>query len=57
MESTDEAKYCLDQIEDKLIARVTFGQFLDGDAGDDGRFLDIISASALPLVEIAVLRG
>ncbi len=60
MESADEAKSFSDLDEDESTAEVSFEHFLNGvhgDARDAGRFLDMISAAALPLVVIAVLRG
>jgi hypothetical protein len=57
MESADDAKYISDLDEDKSSAEVSFGHFLDENARDDGRFMDMISAAALPLVVNAVLRG
>ncbi len=38
MESADNAKYFSDLGQEYATAEVSFGQFLDGDARDDGRF-------------------
>ena len=56
-----DQEYISDLDEEWSTAEVYFGHFLDGDATyharDDGRFMDMISAAALPLVVNAVLRG